>query len=216
MAKARTKSQKLAAKRGRPTLPVTDREPNGRASRRHAATQARNYAIEDNNMDAAVQTRIRQFNLKDYRDRGGNIVTAREQAIDPRRGYVLGCMLLDKAVTKDQHDAGLRFAEEMSRYYGLTGVPFPSVRAQDLFAVRSDNTETSHGRAMQAASARHVAHKLRDALLAVRDIETGRRILHSVTQVCLLDIEESRRWPAHMTSYLTMGLNALCKHYQGN
>lgn len=172
------------------------REPNGRISR---------SGIYHEPVDAvAINARMRLQSI-----------TA-DEAKDPRRGYVLGCMLLDGAITQDQHDAGVRFGEDMARFYGLTGVPFPSARAQNLFSVRGDGGEVSEDHAIAAKAARFKAHKLRDVLLAVGDIDTGRRALHSVTQVALLDVIEARRWPSHMASYLKRGLNALAKHYGGN
>lgn len=216
--KSRTKAQKLRSKRarGRPRLPASDRQPNGQPSRRIASVEKFQQTSEADTMDVAVNRRIRQLGLQDYRDKGGRVVTAEEQAKDPRHGYVLGRMLLDHAITKDQHDTGIRLAEDFSRFYGLTGVPFPSSRAQDLFAVRSSGGEDSDGRANAARKARERAMALQGALLAVQDINTGRRVLHTVMQVCVLDVAESRGWPPHMTGWLRLGLNSVGKFYDAN
>src|SRR5690349_23602138 len=136
----RTKAAKLKAKRGRPRLPTTEREPNGRKSRRmDAVTMREETAISEM---PAVQRRIRQDNILPFKDKSGKLHTAEMQAMDPRRGYVLGLLFLDGTITEAQHEAGIRYAEDMARYYGLTGVPFPSPRAQNLFAVRGEASES--------------------------------------------------------------------------
>src|SRR5687768_5669255 len=120
---ARSKAQKLAAKRGRPKLlaSIDTRERNGRLSRR----KERTVLLEHEMIQTVAETRMRHFNLPNA-----------EAAADPRQGYVLGRMLMDGTVNQRQHDAGCRFAEDMARYYGLTGIQFPSAHAQNLFAVR--------------------------------------------------------------------------------
>lgn len=200
---AYSKAAKRALKRGRPRLVanMNDREPNGQLSRRREASEGRA-------MDVAVQTRIRHLGLVDNK-----VETAERQAVDPRRGYVLGLLLLDRKITKPQHDAGVRYAEDMARYYGLSGVPFPSVRAQNLFAVRGEAGE-SDARILAAQAARQTMKSLQKALLATGDIDTGRRVEHTVKSVCLLDLPESRGWPEHMASWLVRGLNSLAKFYQ--
>ena len=167
-------------------------------------------------MNVAVARRIRHYGIEDFRDPGGKLVTAEEQAKNPLHGYVLGRMLMDHAITKEQHDTGIRFAEDMARFYGLSGVAFPSARAQDLFAVRSSGGEDSDGKGHAARKARDRAMKLQQVLLGVQDINTGRRVLHTVMQICVLDVEESRGWPEYMTSWLRLGLNAVGKHYAAN
>lgn len=215
MGKARTKADKLRSRRGRPKLPQTEREPNGRKSRRQASVQKFNHDTEIGNLSVAVARRVREYGLKDTRLKGGKILTAEEQAADPRRGYALGLLYLDGRVTEDQHDAGLRYAEDMARYYGLTGVTFPSTRAQNIFAVRGDDGEVSEGRATAAAAARSKMTKLRATLLDVGDIDTGRRVWHAVMEVAVMDNQACRTWPDHMIGYLRRGLNRLSDFYGG-
>jgi hypothetical protein len=159
-------------------------------------------------MDVAVNTRIRHLHLVDTKTE-----TAQVQALDPRRGYVLGLLLLDGKISKVQHDAGVRYAQDLARYHGLTGVPFPSPRAQNLFAVRGEDGE-SEARISAATTARATFRRLQSLLMACGDIDTGRRVEHTVKSVCFLDIPESRGWPEHMASWLVRGLNSLVKHYQ--
>jgi hypothetical protein len=82
-------------------------------------------------MDVALNARIRHLGL-----------ACAEQARDPRCGYVLGRMLLRGDISEAQHGAGLRYAEDMSAWFGLCVGRFPSIRAQDLFAVHGVVSET--------------------------------------------------------------------------
>lgn len=163
-------------------------------------------------MDVAVERRIRHLNLRDIKHKGGKVETARSQALDPRRGYALGNLLLDGRLTSDQHEAGEQFAQDMSRFYGLTGVQFPSARAQNIFAVRGDSGEPE-GRQEAAAKARSKAMKLRDILLKVGDIDTGRRVYRAVCGATVEDTEQARTWPEPMLTLLRRGLNKLAEHY---
>jgi hypothetical protein len=115
-------------------------------------------------MSVAVARRIREHAI----DNPGKILTL-HQAIDPRRGYALGRLLLDGKLTAQQHDIGFKIGEDMSRYFGLTGVPFPSARAQNLFSVHSDG-EDSESRGKAARAARDKMARIRAALLSVGDI----------------------------------------------
>ena len=205
--KSRTKAQKLKAKRGRPRLEPAAREPNGRRSRRVISKEHSRQQNEAETMNVAVQKRILDGNLTDYRGRDGRIVTATEQAIDPMRGYLLGRLRLSGNITHNQHSAGIKFAEDMARYYGLTGIRFPSPRAQDLFAIRGDDGEVSTNRADMARSASAKMATLRTKLMAVGDINTGRRVYTAIMAVCVM--EE----PANI-ELVRRGLNALERYYQ--
>lgn len=160
-----------------------------------------------------VNRRIREGNIVPFRDKSGRTVTAEQQAVDPRRGYVLGLMLLDGTITARQHEAGLRFAEDEARYYGLSGIPFPSPRAQDLFAVHGNSGEESQSRAERAVVARREHRALQAVLQATGSIDEGRRVSGAVKEVALLDNPYARNWPAHMLHYIRRGLNRLADHY---
>ncbi|MRX31903.1 hypothetical protein [Aminobacter sp. MDW-2] len=161
----------------------------------------------------AVSRRIRHLGLVDKKIEG-KMTTAAEQAADPRHGYLLGRMLMDGTINAGQHEAGMKYAEDMARYFGLTGVAFPSARAQDLFAVRSTGGEDSQSKADAARTARHKMVKLREVLLGTGDIDTGRRIDHTVRMVCVEDIDHLRTLNAPMKAWLVRGLNALAKFYE--
>lgn len=203
-------------KRGRPPLPANEREPSGRRSRKKSVTYIHNM---ETNMNIAVETRIRHHRLVDTKDRDGKITTAAQHAISPLWGTTLGRMLaLGHIPTKAQFEAGEKYAEDMARYYGLVGIPFPSTRAAHLFAVKSDEEAADKGvrrvltaedRDEAVAAARKRAKALRDLLLDVGDINTGRKVERAVKTVALLDLD------CGDDAALRMGLNALVKFYRG-
>lgn len=171
-------------------------------------------------MSTVLETRIRHNNLVPFKAKGGRLVTPEEQAKDPRYGYVLGVLYMRGAVTDGQHEAGKRYAEDMARYFGLCGYPFPSARAQNLFAIRGGNGE-GPDRTDEAVAAREKAQKLRDVVLLGKnvgtgkcayDIGTGRKVAHVVNMICLQDSREVAL-TGYMVSLLKRGLNALAKFY---
>lgn len=200
MSKAATRGEKLRRRRGRPLLPANDREPNGKPSRRTASIEEREHAVQMQNMSVVADRRIRHLGI------------VSEVSRDPRWGYLLGRMFMDGNVTESQHEAGVRYAQDMARYYGLTGVPFPSARAQDLFAIKSAGDEPE-GKGKAALAARNRMVELRNLLLSSGDINTGRRVLHTVNVVCVEDIDELRTLNEAMKAWLKRGLNALAKFY---
>lgn len=164
-------------------------------------------------MNVAIARRIREYQLTDIK-KNGKVITAAQQALDPKRGYAIGLLHLDGRITEAQHDIGVKVAEDLARYYGLTGVPFPSARAQNLFAVKGEG-EDSESRVEAARRAKAKAARIRDALLATGDIDTGRRVYRAVMSATIEDIQECRGWPEHMLNYLRMGLNKVGKVVYG-
>lgn len=211
MTKARTRSQKLAAKRGRPRLPSTDREPNGKPSRRLNSQDKQRTETERDAMNVAVQARIRQNELEDVRLKDGRLVTAGELATSSQLGYELGRLLFHKKITKAQFHAGEKFCTDMARYYALTGQRFPSARAQDLFAVKGEGGSDDEWRATKARNASWRARRLLGALSAVGDIDTGRKVRAVVTTVCVGDNPLGNSTERNFL--LRRGLNALTAFY---
>ena len=164
-------------------------------------------------MSVATERRIRRDNIVPIKEKGGKLVTAEEQARDPRRGYTLGLMLIDHTINQRQHDAGVKFAEAMARFHGLTGVPLPNPRAQNLFAVRGNEGDESESKVDAAKNARRRYNEARDVLLSVGHIDEGRHVIHAVTEVAYLENMHARRWPEHMLWYIRRGLNRLADHY---
>ena len=208
---ARSRAAKLAAKRGRPKLPanMNTREPNGRPSRRNERTEL----LEHEMISTVAATRVRHLNL-----------VSMEQATNPRYGYLLGRIRMDGQISEDQHDAGQRYSEDMARYYGLTGVPFPSPKSAFLFSVkpweeRADKqslrttASTQEERSEDAKRARARMIELRQLLLSTGDINTGRRVVHTVNSVCVEDLDHLRNLNPPMLAWLKAGLNALAWFY---
>jgi hypothetical protein len=201
---ARSKAARLAAKRGRPKLAanLNTREPNGRKSRRSERTEL----LEHEMISTVAATRVRHLHLVGQ--------DAIEKAANPRYGYTLGRIRMDGHITEEQFDAGQRYSEDMARYYVLTGVPFPSAKAQNMFAIKSDGGEPE-GKAEAARKARAKMVELRDVLLKCGDINTGRRVIHTVNAVCVEDLDNLRHLNPPMLAWLKRGLNALAVFYSG-
>lgn len=191
MAKARTKAAKRRAKAGRPRIKGVERTDAGRIRRNGA------------NRDIHVMATV-----IDMRERLHGATDAKQ----PQWGYVLGRIWLDgnlgpkEGLGKARLEAGNAYAETVGRYYGLTGIPFPSARAQDLFAVGGYDGDVSTGRAEAARKIANRIMALEGVLLSCQD---GRQVASTVKSVCVMDIEEARKWPEHMLSYLRRGLDAL-------
>lgn len=130
-------------------------------------------------------------------------------AMDPKSGYELGRLRLMHFITERQHEAGLRYADDMARYYRLKGVPFPSARAQDLATNRGSSGDDSDSRAEAARKAGERMAALRALLLETDDIATGRNVLRIVNDVVGLD----HACMAHHAHWLRRGLNRLAAFY---
>lgn len=202
MTKAATKAAKLRARRGRPRIDAP-RTPSSQISRSKEA-------LTEMNMQPALDRRIRHYDIRSTKDTSAQVLAG-----DPAWGYLLGRLLKDGTINKAQHDAGNRYADDMSSYFGLTGVPFPSAKAQNMFAVKGSSGDDDEDRGKRAAKARAKMMKLRDILLACGDINTGRRVLHTVNAVCVEDIDHLRTLNSPMKAWLVRGLNSLSVFYEG-
>lgn len=187
-------------------MPATDRAPDGRRSERLASVAARQAQSERAAREVVVSARIRHLSTPKH-------VITEAQALDPRRGYTLGNLLLDSMITQRQHDAGVKMGEDFSRYLGLKGLPFPSARAQNLFSVRSSSDEEPKSRGEAAKRVSEQIQAIRNVLLRVGDINTGRKVLSACNSVCVEDIEQARTWPEPMMLLLRKGLNKLGDYY---
>jgi len=192
--KARTRAAKRELKRGRPRLPPAIREPNGRPSRRRES-------VEGDIKSVVVTYRKRQA-LAD-----GELLTAK-QAEDPMRGSVLGLICLDGAISKEEYEAGRDYAECKWRYYRLTGIPFPTAQAQNLFAIRGFDGEITPERARRAREAANAYMRCEHVLGSIPGFPPH-AIRRAVDAVCFLDQETARLWPEHMLKMLQRGLREL-------
>lgn len=122
-------------------------------------------------------------------------------------GSALGRLLLGKFITKGQYNAGLRYCDDMMRYYSYyLGSP-PTVQAQNLFKVRGYSPELSEGASERGRKASNTMMELTGMLTRIDP-----NVKSLVYRVCIED-EEAGHWPVHMLGYVRQGLEALVKHY---
>lgn len=195
MGKARTSGGKLRAKRGRALLPAADREPNGKKSRRQASRQEQEIEMQASAIATARAQRVK-------------LGVPESIALDPRLGYELGRLTVLGIIKAHQHEAGKRYAEDMGRFYRLTGIGYPSARAQNLFAVHGYDSDIDI-RVATSKAARQRMVDLRTLLLGKGPIDQGRRILRATHAIC---VEDHPCMPAD-EPFLRWGLNSLVRFY---
>src|SRR5690349_4022395 len=112
---AKLKSHRIKQRQyaGRPPKEGVERYPSGQIKHTEREKEARAVAIE-------ARQRV-YFKGKEV----SNDMVASQFA-----GYTLGRMFLDGRITECEREAGDEYATQMVRYYGLTGISFPSARAQ--------------------------------------------------------------------------------------
>jgi hypothetical protein len=200
MATAQKRQRRRVLKKGgRPLKQGVIRTETGRISRSKKAQDHVSHETARQNRSTAVNARMRHHGVSEAK------------ANDPLYGFELGRLYRDKIITESQYKAGERFAEDLSRYYGLTGIAFPSARAQNLFAIKAHIGDESDGRAKAARAATKQFMKLNGILNSCG--ANGRQIYSTVVNVTVLDME-TLNWPEHMYAMLRKGLNELCKHYE--
>ncbi|WP_046120776.1 hypothetical protein [Ensifer aridi] len=121
-------------------------------------------------------------------------------------GYTVGRLFLDGRITEQQREAGDDYAAAMVRYYHITGIPFPSVRAQDIGRVQGHPGEQKEERARMAAKSAERMMRPEGLLLGC---EEGRQVKTTVFNVCVMDYEGLRMMPEAQLLWLKRGLNAL-------
>lgn len=202
--KFKTKAAKRTARRGRPRRSNVMRTPSGQISR----STRQKEINEEEIMQTALEQRWRNHGLN------------KKQAKRAEAGHVLGRIFLDNKLGKHNKadslahvrlQAGNRYAEDVARYFGLTGIPFPSARAQNLFAVRGHEGEDNLSRAAATRAATNRIMDLEGCLLGCH--WQGRQVAATIRNVCVIDIDEAREWPEHMMEWLRTGLDALVMFY---
>lgn len=192
--KAASKAAKLRAKRqGRPRKANADRHPCGKIKKAWANDnqERENRETEKETLAVALEARKRIHGIDDN---------------TPLAGYVLGRIFLDGRITEEQRKAGDDFAETMGRYYRLTGVPFPSPRAQAMGGIRGSDGEVSQSLADAARRATNMMMRLTGVLLRCKD---GPQVRQTVHNVCVMDYDNLRSMPETQLEWLRRGLNEL-------
>jgi hypothetical protein len=127
-------------------------------------------------------------------------------ARDARAGYVLGVLRLDGKISDEQLEIGNEYALAISRYHSLTGIPFPSARAQSLFSIKGHDGEVSSALADRARNASNLMMRLQGVLLQCVD---GPQVRQTINNVTVMSYEHLRTMPPQQLLWLKRGLNAL-------
>lgn len=184
LAKIRSKR----AKGGRPRKPNVERYPSGKI---------KPFETEKEMQSVAIEARRRVHGLKG--------LSENELKAD-HVGYVLGRIFLDGKISKDMLEAGNEYALAISRYHRLTGIPFPSARAQSLFSIKGHDGETTESEATRARDASNKMMRLQGILLQCVDGPQVRTTIHNCV---VLDLDHLRDMPPQQMLWLKRGLLAL-------
>ena len=197
MSRANRRRKKMG---GRPRIEGVTRDENGRISQRKADVTARAKK------DAAETEKEARATVVEARQR---VLGASESdSIKQEMGSVLGRLFLAKAISPAQYEAGKRMGEDFQLYYGLTGIPHPSAKAQDMSRVRGLGKDADPAKA-RAASNRVMAIERE---LGLADTQ-GKPVTSICKRVVILDDGQGIEY-AHMRSWLKRGLEALIDYYQ--
>ncbi|URQ76181.1 MAG: hypothetical protein NBV76_05320 [Candidatus Ochrobactrum gambitense] len=192
---AYSKAQKRRLKKGRPLLPVAEREPNGRKSRRKSAVMRRTHETEAETKMVVIAARMKAG-------------MSRSIAECPEAGSVLGRLhiLFPDRVSYAHYQAGLRYGADYCRYYALSGIPYPSARAHDMTRVHGLGIDKPEA----AAQSRERIHELGEVIRKAD--QSGRPVASVMRRVCILDEDTGMHLP-HMIRFLSSGLDALVDFY---
>ncbi len=126
----------------------------------------------------------------------------------PEAGSVLGRLhiLFPDRISYAHYQAGIRYGEDYSRYYALTGIPYPSARAHDMTRIHGLGVDKPEA----AKKARERINEICDEIRKVD--QSGRPIASVLRKVCILDEDTGMHMP-HMIRFLSNGLDALVDFY---
>lgn len=175
---------------GRPRKENVERYPSGKITKAEVQREA---------MSTVIDARQRIFGV------------TKENARSSYSGHVLGRLFLDRKITEAEMDAGIKYAEAMARYYWLTGIQFPSARAQELFSIHGFDGEVSESRAQQARNASDKMMAMEGVLLNQRN---GPQIKTTVFNTAFLDLDALRLMPDQQLGWLKCGLRELAVYFQ--
>lgn len=191
-----SKSAKLKAHRvkqrqyaGRPAKEGVERYPSGQIKHSEREKEVRAISIE-------ARKRVHFKGME----------VSNDMMASPFAGYTLGRMFLDGRITECERQAGDEYATQMVRYYGLTGIQFPSARAQNLHSIKGFDGETTSERARMSREASNRMMELEGILLRLED---GPRVKTTIYNTCLLDLEIMRTMPDAQLLWLKKGLREI-------
>lgn len=183
--KIRTPKRRSSA--GRPPKEGAERFPSGQIKPSWTEKEARSVVVE-------ARQRLHGANMNE----------------SPLAGYTLGRIRLDGHITDDQLAAGDAYAEAIARYHRLTGIPFPSARAQTLFSIHGHEGDISADKANRARQASNKMMELTGLLLRCED---GPQVRGMVYGICVMDYDHMRSMKGQQISWLKSGLSALKNHF---
>lgn len=179
---------------GRPREEGVLRTPSGRKSRSAAARRETQRQIQA----TALNARMRHTGLR------------AKEATQPYAGSVLGLLHFDGHLKARELKAGEHYAQMMARHYALSGIPFPSVRAQNLSVIKGHAGEEMQSIAQATVKAARRARALDRILLSSGPRgEMGQQIRTKVYEVCLLDDPRAREWNKYTKGLVAKGLSAI-------
>lgn len=184
---------KKRGKGGRPRKKDAERYPGGQIKHEY-----RSEETERETMSTVIDMRTRLYGVSE------------EDAKKTLSGFVLGRMRLDGSINEIELKAGERYAEDVARYYRLTGIAPPSPRAQSLFSIGGHDGDVSEDQAKRARDASNKMMAIEGVFLR---LPNGPRVKATVFNVCFMDHENLRDMPSHMFNWLHCGLRALAIHY---
>jgi hypothetical protein len=188
-----SRAEKLRSKRasrsaGRPRKENVERFPSGKI---------KPFETEKETQSVAIEARRRVHGLQDRSD---------AEVKSDYAGYVLGRIFLDGKISKDLLEAGNEYALAIARYHRLTGIAFPSARAQSLFSIKGHDGEVTANMAQRARESSLKMMKLHGVLLQCAD---GPQVRSTVHSVAVMDLDHLRDMPAQQILFLRRGLIAL-------
>lgn len=124
-------------------------------------------------------------------------------------GYVGGRLFLDGRISECERESGDTYAEMMSRYYRLSGIPAPSARAQSLFSIKGHDGDVSDDSAKRA---RDLSDKMMRLDVTIMRLEDGPRIKATIFNTFVLDLDVMRDMSEVQLSWLRRGLQEV--HFQ--
>jgi hypothetical protein len=181
-------------KAGRPRKQNVERYPSGDIKRSETQKEAMSVVIEARRRIDGWSDKVTDDTVK-----------------SPFAGYTLGRIFLDGRITEDQRKAGDEYAEIIGRYHQLTGIPFPSARAQSLFSVKGHDGEQSESRTTRARNASNAMMEAVGILLRCDDGPQVRALVHNLT---VMDYEHLRGMGEQQMLWLRRGLTALANRKQ--
>lgn len=180
------RKKRVLQRQGRPRKQGVPRHPCGKITEAYARQESEREAKE-----VATAARLRQHGVSD--DNGLS-------------GYTLGRIYLDGRISKEQLAAGNAYAEEIARYYRLTGIAFPSARAQELNRINGDSGDITES---QAKKARAASNRMMALVGGLASLKNGPQVKSTVHNVCVMDFENLRAMPDTQMYLLRCGLDWL-------